>query len=170
MLNKALRPYFLQPRSHPAEQCAQRETFLQIEKCRAHHGAWRVRRGELVRRPEVFPHCQGQSMIALWCVRIPPDCSWQRRLAGPSRQSPDRCHGWRSSRDDSAGPVVCNDRQPATLAAQAMPCTATGRGKNGVLTNIPSSWIVQSATTEGTGFVSVLRTRLMVASAASIRA
>jgi hypothetical protein len=116
------------------------------------------------RRPEVFPHCQGQSMIALWCVRIPPDCSWQRRLAGPSRQSPDRCHGWRSSRDGSAGPVVCNDRQPATLAAQAMPCTATGRGKNGVLTNIPSSWIVQSATTEGTGFVSVLRPRCWKAS------
>jgi hypothetical protein len=34
------------------------------------------------RRPEVFPHCQGQSMIALWCVRIPPDCSWQRRPSG----------------------------------------------------------------------------------------
>jgi hypothetical protein len=26
-----------------------------------------------------------------------------------------------------------------------VPCTATGRGKNGVLMNIPSSWIVQSA-------------------------
>lgn len=57
--------------------------LLQIEKCWAHHrDKFTVPNASCLSLSSMSLTCQGQSMIALWCVRIPPDCSWQRRLSG----------------------------------------------------------------------------------------